>query len=648
MTMIHWDERMRRDVMYAAQACVRAGWAPLPVRFRGKEPVSKDWPAVRLTEAQCEEQFGTVLRNLGVLLGEASNGLVDVDLDTPEAARLAPLFLPKTLAVFGRTSKPQSHWLYQVTGEVKTERFVAPAEAGQRGAMLLEIRASGCQTVIPPSIHPASQGVVWDTGVGWCPPRPGEEYLAGLPTPTTLDAETLRAAVGRLAAATLLARHWPAQGARQEVALALAGGLLRAGWGPDQAGAFIRAVAGQAGDEEAEKRAATAQDTQARLTKGGTAYGWTQLGKTVGEAVASRVVAWLGFAIDAHPAPSSPPMSASGENEPLWTAVLADQVEPRPLRWVWPGWLPLGCLVMLDGDPGLGKSALTLDLAARLSTGRTMPDGQRGDLADPAVVAVLSAEDAAATIIRPRLAAAGADLSKIVLLEGYGFLPDHFPALAEALRRHQVKLLIIDPLVAYINPTYSTIRDQDVRVALRGLVEFAEQQQMSVVAVRHLNKSAGVKALYRGGGSIGLVAGARTGWVVGADPHDPTETRRVLAMTKTNVSRKQTSLAFHLQPHPNQSVSVAWEGPSQLTADALLTDPPPDDPSAMEEAQAFLKQSLAEGPRPSAEVQQAAQTAGITPTTLRRARRQLGVVARVEGFQGRWVLALPDEAAATA
>ena len=132
------------------------GWSPIPVRFRGKKPLHDDWSKLRITRETAARYFNGAQLNVGVLMGEASGGLADVDLDCPEALALAARFLPPTGSVFGRKGKPGSHRLF-TSAVPKTVQFQDP----DGGGMLLELRSSGGQTVFPPSIHESGERIDW-------------------------------------------------------------------------------------------------------------------------------------------------------------------------------------------------------------------------------------------------------------------------------------------------------------------------------------------------------------------------------------------------------------------------------------------------------------------------------------------------------
>jgi archaellum biogenesis ATPase FlaH len=345
---------------------------------------------------------------------------------------------------------------------------------------------------------------------------------------------------------------------------------------------------------------------------------------------------------------------------------MADVV-PKPVRWLWPGHIPLGKLTIIDGDPGLGKSLMTLDLAARVSVGGPMPDGVRGDVCGPAGVVLLTAEDDPEDTIRPRLDAAGADCKRIVILEAIEDIETasdgtekrsrrlptlaDVDAIAEAIRTIDAALVIVDPVMAYLAGTDTHI-DAEVRRVLVALAGLAQRTGVAIVVVRHLNKSAGGNPLYRGGGSIGFIAAARSGLLVAPDPQDSTGRRRIVASTKSNLSELPRALAYQVA-QTETSIYVEWLGGSDQTAKTLLAEPvecDDEDDSTLGEARDFLRTLLTAGPVDARSVQREAREAGIPEHVLRRAKPTLGVVTRRVGgigAYGRWEWSMTDSRHAT-
>jgi RecA-family ATPase len=229
--------------------------------------------------------------------------------------------------------------------------------------------------------------------------------------------------------------------------------------------------------------------------------------------------------------------------------VLVADVDRELVRWLWPGRIPLAKVTVLDGDPGTGKSTLTLTIAAKVTTGSPFPDGARPEVGD---VILLSAEDDIGDTIRPRLEAAGADLARCWVLpdvrpEGKEPRPPELPAdlflLEDLVKSKAAALVVIDPLMAFLSGQVDSHRDQDIRRVLASLGYMAGRTGAAVVIVRHLRKGAG-SAIERGSGSIGIIGAARAGLLVAPDPED--EGRRVLALTKSNLAKMPQALAYRL------------------------------------------------------------------------------------------------------
>lgn len=248
-------------------------------------------------------------------------------------------------------------------------------------------------------------------------------------------------------------------------------------------------------------------------------------------------------------------------------------VQPEPVRWLWSGRVPEGKITVLDGDPGLGKSTMVFDLAARLSAGRPMPGEGYGVQGH---VVIWSVEDGLADTIRPRLEAAGADLSRITAITEILSLPEDLPRLFALITATKARLFILDPLMAALSSGVKSNNDQDIRRTLAQLQDLGQRTGCAILIIRHLNKGEG-PAMYRGGGSIGIIGAARSGLVVGKDPRMP-ETRRILARTKCNLAPPVPALCYSFLQRGDVAI-VHWEGECDITADELLSRPKPPAPT---------------------------------------------------------------------
>jgi hypothetical protein len=348
--------------------------------------------------------------------------------------------------------------------------------------------------------------------------------------------------------------------------------------------------------------------------------------------------------------------SGTAPEPELALGTVLSTVKAEPVAWLWPSRIPLGKLTILDGDPGLGKSVLTLSLAAAVTRGWAMPleprePGDEPDVREPAGVVLLNAEDGLEDTIRPRLDAAGADVERVLALDkipdGDGFrlpvLPQDMLYIKLAVRRMGAQLVIIDPLTAFLGADTNTHKDQDVRRALYPLAVLAQETGAAVVVVRHLNKAAGSNPLYRGGGSIGIIGAARSGLLVAKDPDNPD--RRIVASTKCNLAKLPPSLAFDLGTAANGALRVGWIGESTHTAESLLAAPRDDeDRDAVQEAVEVLMEILAKGPVEAEAVKKDARKAGVSQRTLYRAKAVVKVRSQRLTFGGAWHWLLPCQA----
>jgi putative DNA primase/helicase len=251
------------------------GWMPIPIPAGQKHPILKGWQNLRLSKEDLPRYFSNG-QNVGLLLGEPSLGLVDVDCDWKESAFLAPRFLPTTGMISGRESSPKSHYWFIAPG-VKTKQFIDPTESDERN-MIVELRSTGGQTLVAPSVHPSGECYIW------------HEFT----DPARIEPEQLQNAVASIASCSLFARHWQ-HGSRHNIALAVAGGLLRAGWTLEQVKAFISNAAEAAHDEEIQDRILAVETTYERLRTNQSATGIPTLKELIDPRLVCTLSKWLGL-----------------------------------------------------------------------------------------------------------------------------------------------------------------------------------------------------------------------------------------------------------------------------------------------------------------------------------------------------------------
>ena len=327
---------------------------------------------------------------------------------------------------------------------------------------------------------------------------------------------------------------------------------------------------------------------------------------------------------------------------------LAD-IEPRPIKWIWPLRIAAGRITLTVGMPGAGKSFLTCDMAARVSTGTHWPDGsecQRGS------VVFITAEDDPHDTIRPRLDALGADVSHIHLLSGVlqtekgkteelMFSLGDVDILRQTLEKiDDCRLVVIDPIGSFLGGRCDAHRDNEVRSVLAPIAKLAEEFGPAVLIVAHRRKSSSAIADDTALGSRAFTGIARSVWHLSLDSEN--RDRRLLLPGKSNLAAEATGLAFAINGEPAR---VQWEpDPVEMTADEALAheNGATVEHSAVGEATDWLRETLSNGPRLSREIKQDAKRDGIAWRTVERARAKLGVCTGPDGFRGCWVWTLPD------
>ena len=329
-----------------------------------------------------------------------------------------------------------------------------------------------------------------------------------------------------------------------------------------------------------------------------------------------------------------------------------DEVEPEGIQWIWDGYLARGKVTLLCGDPGLGKSQLALDLAARVTIGSHFPNGPR---APQSSVLLLTSEDGLADTVAPRLIAAGADLSRISTLDHNAVGQDrfslkvHLAELAQMIDQvGDVQLVVIDALSSYLGDIDANSQN-DVRNVIDPLSQLAEDKGVAILGVCHPPKGKQINSVHSVSGSLSIAAAARAIFIVTKEPESD---RRLLLCAKSNLAVMPSGRGFSVitEPLPGKAITaprVLWDdAPVDLSADQALAAQAETSRGgyALQEAKTFLEDFLGNGPRFTIEVKEAAKDHLIAWRTVERAKTGLKIETKKDpgDLKGRWKWALPS------
>jgi AAA domain len=325
--------------------------------------------------------------------------------------------------------------------------------------------------------------------------------------------------------------------------------------------------------------------------------------------------------------------------------VTMSDVTSEAVQWLWWPYIAVGKVCMLDGDPGIGKTLLMTQIAASLSQGQPLPD-QQGEptlpTGGPQTTLLLSTEDGLADTLKPRLEAAGADCSKVHVLTGWLDPKDEFhhftlqdmPVLEGALRHYQPRLVVIDPIQAYLGPI-DMHRANETRPLLAALTRLAEQYRCAIVCIRHPGKpgQGGGKAIHRGLGSVDFIGAARTALFVEQHPTDPTQA--LMAQSKSNIGPLGRTQVF-----TKEHGQFRWCQVSRLSAELMAGSGRGPDPHLFLEVVCWLEKHLRPGVKAAKELEEELAEEGYRYDTIKRAKKALGI----QSFQLEtgWMWKLPD------
>ena len=308
-------------------------------------------------------------------------------------------------------------------------------------------------------------------------------------------------------------------------------------------------------------------------------------------------------------------------------------VEATEVKWLWYPYIPYGKVTIIQGDPGEGKTTLILNLAALLSKGEKLPESE--EKSEPINIIYQTAEDGLSDTVKPRLMAANAEHERITVIdESISELSFTDERLEQAIIETKAKMVILDPLQAYIGANVDMHRANEIRPVMKHLAEVAQKYECAVVLVGHLNKAMGMKSSYRGLGSIDIPASARSVLLVGRIKDNPTI--RVMAQIKSSLAPEGEPIAFEL----NKETGFHFIGKYDISVDDLLNGT--STVSKLEQAENLLKDELADGNTVQQKsIHQRAKLRNISERTLNQAKKNLGVKSiRRENV---WYWKLPKE-----
>jgi hypothetical protein len=331
------------------------------------------------------------------------------------------------------------------------------------------------------------------------------------------------------------------------------------------------------------------------------------------------------------------------------TAILKSfsQIQEKPLEWLWESHIPLGMFSIFAGDAGLGKSTLSLDIAARLSREYPFPDNSKSMLGD---TLILAGEDDPAYTVKPRLQALNADMEKIHILLGkrgdqsdnitvsdIGVIKDAIDQIK--MKGGNLKLLIVDPLESFISGTTDIYKNNEVRSCLRGIISLAQEEQFSIIAIQHLTKKTGITANHRISGSVAFGAAARTIWMVMKDPDN--YENYLFLNSKMNIARKAEGYRYGIINSNNGIGVPSWSKERvNKSPDDVLNAAPVQKPAPAQEKVYELIRERHPAAIKSKEIQELLKISPQQASNIFNELKNKGLIKDAVGLYGYYQLSL--------
>lgn len=584
-----------------ALASARRGWPVIPLRM--KVPLIKNWPKLATTDEIKIRNWATKYPgcNFGLATGSRSGVLVwDVDRDAGGFKSLEGLInihggIPNTITCKTGGGGKQFYFKYPANRTIKNEVRFYPG---------MDVRTTGGQVVLPPGRHISGNSYVWLKGSS-----PEETHLAEAPEwlldlmeSASKKKDLSEPIIGIISA-----------GARNATLTSMAGTMRQRGFDYPEIMAALEVTNENRCDPPIdENELKTIVGSVCRYKPGDEFLKGIE---TPGDVVIVRM----------------------------------SDVETEDVSWLWHPYIPYGKLTLMEGDPGEGKTFIGLAISAALTTGATLPGR---DNTKPVSVIYITAEDGLGDTLRPRLDSLKADVSRVHAITGVrdadgNILPWNMKQIKElesAVNSTGARLIIIDPLQAFLGADVDFHKANETRPRMSGLVDLAERTKCAVICLRHLSKATGVKAAYRGLGSIDFTAVARSVLLVGKDQND---TGRALVHIKSSLAPVGVAQGFTLDP----TNGFSWTGDSAVTADDICNAPKDKkSDNVLDYAIEWLTEFLEDGPKEYQEIDKMARRQDIKPRTLRRAKDEMllknpmfSVYKKPGVLHGPWVWEIKDD-----
>ena len=326
-------------------------------------------------------------------------------------------------------------------------------------------------------------------------------------------------------------------------------------------------------------------------------------------------------------------------DEPNLKLINMEQVEIEKIDWLLYPFIPFGKVTIVQGDPGEGKTTMVLQIIAKLTKGEAvLPSGsdepaleaKTMDL-EPVNVIYQTAEDGLGDTIKPRLLSAGADCSRVMVIDDNDQALTMMDArLEEAIIKTKARLVVLDPIQGFLGAAVDMHRANEIRPLMKRVAVLAEKYHCAIILIGHMNKNSNGKSSYRGLGSIDFQAAARSVLIVGRIKDEPEI--RVVCHVKSSLAPEGKSIAFRL----DKDTGFEWIGEYDISADDLLSGD--NRGQKIHEAKEFLKEILVSGSVAQTKVAEEAESRGIKKKTLWNAKKELEIESVKIGNQWFWML----------